>query len=191
MNIARLLGAFLIAGTFAAGCGSVAHIEKDESVNFDQFRSFSWIDTQEDSLQKLDDIQERKVQNAVSAELEKAGWRKTEKNPDVLLSYDVLFEKNLKQSSNPVYSQPYTRTFFNPYTRRWSTIYYPSRFVGYDEEQYEVREGTITISMIDAKTDRTVWQGWTKEEVDSRNLTSKEIESSVKSIFRKFDLAKN
>jgi hypothetical protein len=45
--------------------------------------------------------------------------------------------------------------------------------------------------MIDAKTDKTVWQGWTTDEVNSRNLTSKEIQYAVKSIFRKFDVAKN
>jgi hypothetical protein len=43
--------------------------------------------------------------------------------------------------------------------------------------------------MVDAKTSKTVWQGWTTDEVNSRNLTSKEIESSVKNIFRKFDIA--
>jgi hypothetical protein len=45
--------------------------------------------------------------------------------------------------------------------------------------------------MIDAKTEKTVWQGWTTEEVNSRNLSTKEIQNSVKAIFRKFDVAKN
>lgn len=58
-------------------------------------------------------------------------------------------------------------------------------------EGYKIREGTITISMIDTRTDKTVWQGWTTDEVNSRNLTSKEIQNSVKSIFKKFDIAKN
>ncbi|MGB3165024.1 MAG: DUF4136 domain-containing protein, partial [Chitinophagaceae bacterium] len=61
---------------------------------------------------------------------------------------------------------------------------------GYERDERTIREGTVTISMIDAKTDKTVWQGWTTDEVNSRNLTSKEIQNSVKSIFRKFDVAK-
>jgi hypothetical protein len=80
---------------------------------------------------------------------------------------------------------------YNPYARRWVSIYYPSQFVGYDNNQRDVREGTLTLSMTDARTDKTVWQGWTTGEVNSRNLTSKEITASVKSIFRKFDVAKN
>jgi hypothetical protein len=53
-----------------------------------------------------------------------------------------------------------------------------------------VREGTVTITMLDAKTDKTIWQGWTTDQVNSKNLTGKEIQNSVKSIFRKFDVAK-
>ena len=63
--------------------------------------------------------------------------------------------------------------------------------MGYDNDQQQVKEGTITIRLIDAKTDKTIWQGWTTDEVNSRNLTSKEIQNGVKSIFRKFDIAKN
>jgi hypothetical protein len=62
--------------------------------------------------------------------------------------------------------------------------------MGYDNEARRVQEGTLTITMTDAKTDKMVWQGWTTDEVNSKNLTSKEIQNSVKSIFRKFDVAK-
>jgi hypothetical protein len=135
---------------------------------------------------------EGRIKQAISQELEKtAGWKEVKNRPDVLLSYDVLVERAVKESNNPVYSNPFTRMVYNPYTRRWATIYYPSQFVGYDRDQREIREGTVTITMIDARTDKTVWQGWTTDEVNSRNLSSREIQNSVKSIFRKFDVAKN
>jgi hypothetical protein len=63
--------------------------------------------------------------------------------------------------------------------------------MGYDRNQRMVNEGTITISMIDTRTDKMVWQGWTTDQVNNRHLTSKEIQNSVKAIFRKFDVAKN
>ena len=134
---------------------------------------------------------EQKVREAVSIELEKTGWREDRNRPDVLLSYDVLVERTVKEESNPVYSNPFTRVVYNPYTRRYTTIYYPSQFMGYDREQRPAREGTLTITVIDTRTDKTVWQGWTTDEVNSRNMSSKEIQSSVRSIFKKFDVAKN
>jgi hypothetical protein len=128
----------------------------------------------------------------VNEELRKtAGWREVRNRPDVLLSYDVLVERTVKETTNPVYTRPYSRLVYNPYTRRYTTIYYPSQFVGYDRDERQAREGTVTITVIDAKTDKTVWQGWTTDEVNSRNLTSKEIQYAVRSIFKKFDVAKN
>jgi hypothetical protein len=178
-----------------ASCASTAHIEKDDNADFSRYKSFAWID--KDGEGKADqnvrnDFMEQQVKDAVTRELERsAGWNESKNKPDVLLSYDVLVEKNTEQRNDPVYSEPYTRTVYNPYTRRYATIYYPSQFLGYDRRERTVREGTVTITMIDAKTDKLVWQGWTTDQVNSRNLTKKEIDNSVRAIFRKFDIAKN
>lgn len=177
-----------------AGCASTVHVEKDDTVNFKQYRTFAWLD--KDGEGKKDrnhynDLTEQKIKEAISVEMNKsAGWKEVKNRPDILLSYDVLVERSVKETSNAVYSRPYSRIVYNPYTRRYTTIYYPSQFMGYDRDQRPVREGTVTITMIDANTDKTIWQGWTTDEVNSRNLTSKEIQTAVRSIFKKFDLAK-
>ncbi len=178
-----------------ASCGPTAHIEKDDNTDFGRYKTFAWIDKDGEGKKdrnRSNDLTEQKVKEAVSKQLEKsAGWRETKRNPDVLLSYDVLVEKTVKQESDPVYSRGFTRSFYNPYSRRIINVYYPSQFMGYDSYNVNSREGTITISMIDASTEKTVWQGWSTDEVDSRRMSAKEIESSVKAIFRKFDVAKN
>ena len=192
MKSFKFFGLLIIAGLMLASCGSVAHIEKDDTVNFRNYKTYAWVKssaTQSDSVEKVVTLTEQKVRKAVNSELAKQGWREATNRPDVLLSYDVLVEKSIKEDNNPVYSRPYTRYLYNPYTRRYVALRYPSQFLGYDNDQYEVREGTVTISMVDAKTNKTVWQGWTTDEVNSKNLTSKEIENSVKNIFRKFDVA--
>jgi hypothetical protein len=191
----------------AVGCAAPAHIERDETADFTQYKTFAWVaseskDKKEDKRNEKDDrkndkkedkarrndLVDRQVQLAVNKELEKQGWKEDKNRPDVLISYDVLVERTIRESSNPVYSRPYSRIFYNPYLRRYGTIYYPSTFLGYDDNAVSVREGTLTVTMVDAKTDNTIWQGWTTDEVSSRNLTQKEIQSSVKSIFRKFDV---
>jgi hypothetical protein len=130
------------------------------------------------------------VHDAANAQLVKEGWREDRNKPDVLISYDLLVEKTTREQSNPVYSRPYQRIYYNQFYRRYGTIYYPSTFMGYDYDTETVREGTLTITMVDAKTDKTIWQGWTTDDVNSRNVTKKEIQSSVNSIFRKFDVVK-
>ena len=178
-----------------ASCASTAHIEKDDNADFKQYKTFAWIDKDgegKNDKNRSNDLTEQKIRQAVNIELEKsAGWRETKNHPDVLLSYDVLVERSMKESNSPIYTQPFTRLIYNPYTRRYATIYYPSEFAGYDRDQRQIREGTVTITMIDTRTDKTVWQGWTTDQVKSKNLTSKEIQNSVKTIFRKFGVAKN
>lgn len=190
---------WLLAGIVSvfvlAGCSSTAHIEKDDNADFSRYKTFAWIDKdgegQNDS-NRSNDFTEQKIKDAVNKELEKnSGWREVKNRPDVMLSYDVLVERSIKENNNPVYTNPYSRLVYNPYTRRYATIYYPSRFAGYETDQRTIREGTVTVTMIDTKTDRTVWQGWTTDEVNSKNLTTKEIQNSVRSIFKKFDVAKN
>jgi hypothetical protein len=190
MKSLKFLMAIAFAAALLTGCASVAHIEKDDTVNFSNYKTYAWALHDEPGSKKEASLTERKTRAAIDAELAKQGWREVKHNPDVLVSYDVLVERSEKQTTNPVYSRSFTRPFYNPYTRRWGAIYYPSQFLGYDDETRTVREGTLTVTMTDAKTDKMVWQGWTTDEVRSKNMTSKEIQASVKSIFRKFDVAK-
>lgn len=188
------LGSLSIGIVFLlASCSPSAHIEKDDTADFSRYKTFAWVDKDDKPKSgRTNDLAEQKIRDAVNKELGKtAGWRETKKNPDVLLSYDVLVERSVKSQNDPVYSRPFTRTFYNPYARRFINVYYPSQFMGYDNYDVPVREGTVTISMIDAGSDKTVWQGWSTAEVDARKMTTKEIQSSVKAIFRKFDIAKN
>jgi len=196
MSIVKFLGAALLSGFLLAGCASVVHVERDETANLNSYRTYAWVETKDaagdsSTAVRVSDLTERRIRDAVNTQLEKTGWKASKTKPDVLLSYDIHVDRGMKEDSRPVYSNPYTRYFYNPYSRRWNSIYYPSQFLGYDSRPMSVREGTITISLIDARTEKTVWQGWTTEEVNSRNLTSKEIQAAVKNIFRKFDVARN
>ncbi|MBC7866389.1 MAG: DUF4136 domain-containing protein [Gloeobacteraceae cyanobacterium ES-bin-316] len=173
-------------------CASTAHIEKDDSVNFGNYKTFAWVEQTEKDSVRPNDLVEQKVKQVVQQELEKnAGWKQVTSKPDVLLSYDVLVERSVREKNDPVYSRGFTRTFYNPRARRYFNVYYPSQFMGYDNYDVPVQEGTVTVSMIDSKTDKTVWQGWTTEEIDSRKIKTKEVESAIKTIFKKFDLARN
>lgn len=189
---AGIAGLFLAAITIV-GCGTTAHIEKDESVNFNQYKTYAWLNKSDDKTKdRSNDFIESSIKNAVDEQIEKnTSWKQVTKNPDLILSYDLLVERGLSERNDPVYSNPGVRTFYNPYTRRYVNVYYPSRFIGYDRYDVPVNEGTVSISMIDAKSDKTIWQGWTTEQIDSKKFKSKEAQSAIRSIFKKFDLAKN
>ncbi len=183
---------FVFAVALLTSCSNTAHIEKDPSANLGDFKTYSWIANEKSDQVNKDhknDIAEANVRKAVNEELQKNGLKEVKTNPDLLLTYDLLVEKNEKRQNQPLYSRPYSRLYYNRFSGRYGTIYYPSQFLGYDSYRSPVKEGTVTITMIDPKTDKTIWQGWATDEINSSNITGKEIQKNVKSIFRKFDVA--
>lgn len=185
-NTAAILFLFSIA---LVGCGTTAYIEKDDSIDFGKYKTFAWVTASGNETHTS--LAQRQIKDAVNKELEKsAGWREDKKDPDVLIGYDVLVERSSRVQNDAVYSQPMVRTFFNPRQRRYFNVYYPSQFMGYDNYSVPTREGTVTISMVDAKSDETVWQGWTTNEINSSKMNTNEVQAAVRSIFRKFDIAK-
>src|SRR5258705_12683803 len=192
MKLWKFLGIIALAGLATVSCKSPVYVQKDESVDLRNYHTYMWVETKasdNDNSTRVTAYADISMRNAVNAELAKQGWREVNSNPDVLLSYDILVERSTEQQSDAVYSHPFTRMYYNPFTRRWGTIYYPSQFVGYQTYEVPVKEGTVTISIIDSKTDKIVWQGWTTENLNYARITDEEIDKSVRNIFHKFDVA--
>jgi hypothetical protein len=183
----------LSAALLFTGCAGNAHIEKDKSADFSKYKTYAWVEkpeTRETKKTGKNELTEANIRTSVNNQLQKIGWKEVNANPDIMVNYELLVEKNQKEQKDAVYSPSYTRSYYNRYTGRVNTYYYPSQFEGYDTYTTTVKEGTVTVTMIDNKTDKAVWQGWTTNEINSRKMTGKEIDQSVKTIFRKFDAGK-
>jgi tRNA U54 and U55 pseudouridine synthase Pus10 len=186
MKKINIAGMLVFVGAIIFGCSSPAHVEKDSNTDLSNYKTYMWVDikaSEKDASSRATAFADLSVHNSVNAELNKWGWQEVKDNPDILVSYDVLVERNVETQSDPVYSQPYSRYYYNPYTRRWSTIYYPSQFLGYQQYQVPVREATVTITMMDADTDKRIWQGWTTERL-SGGLSDLDVKKSVRNIFK-------
>ncbi|WP_207515260.1 DUF4136 domain-containing protein [Longitalea luteola] len=171
-------------------CSPVVHVEKDPTVNLGSYKTYAWVDTKsskDENGTSASEFAKLSIQNAVNEQLQHLGWKQVNDHPDVLVTYDILVERKVEERNNPVFMQPFTRFYYNPFFHRWAAIYYPSRFIGYNTYTVPVREATVSISIMDAKTDKKVWQGWTTEAVDSRFLAKDEVRSSVNRIFKRFD----
>ena len=178
----------VITALLITSCASNVHVQKDNATDLSNYHTYMWVDTkadENDTRQRPAAYAEIGVRNATNQALQKKGFNEVTENPDVLVSYDVLVERTQSQRSDPVYSQPFTRRYYNRRTGRWSTIYYPSQFLGYDNYDVPIKEGTITITLVDAATDKSIWQGWTTNELNYSRLTEDEIQSAVNDIMNK------
>ena len=182
---------FIVGLFLLIGCSSPVYVQKDDAISLSSYKTYMWVDTrmnESDNSARASAYADISVRNAVNAALRKAGWQEVTDNPDALISYDILVERSTERQSDAVYSQPFTRSYYNPRTRRWSTIYYPSQFMGYQSYEVPVKQGTITISLLDANSDKTVWQGWTTENMNYARFTNDEISRAVNNIFKKFQV---
>ncbi len=188
MKTVKYLWITFIAALSIAACSAPVHVEKDDSVNFSKYKTYMWVDTrynENDKTTRPAAYGDLSVRNAANAELRNAGWSEVSNNPDLLVSYDILVQNNTTRKTDPVYSQSYSRAYYNPRLRRWGTIYYPSEFLGYNSYDVPVKEGTITITLTDADNDKIVWQGWTTDELNYTRITQEEITAGVHNIFSK------
>lgn len=172
-------------------CGTTAMVQKDDNVDIRKYRTYAWVDAStKDTLNhnvKTSDLTDRKIKESIERNLTEAGWKLTKKNPDVLLTYEIDIEKEKRNRQTPVYSQSGYQYVYSPYSRRWIPMYYPSDLIGYRNSTEVVQEHTLTLSLIDAETDKTVWQGWTTVDSNAKRMTDKEIDNNVRAIVKKLD----
>ena len=186
----KLVAIAVFAGMMLASCSNTAHIEKAKNTDLNNYKTYSWLEPEIKKGAKLsrrNEIAQQNMRAAVNEQLQKKGWTQVNDNPDVLVSTDMATSTKKQRVNDPVYSQPFTRTYYNPYSRRYSSFYYPSEFMGYDSYSTSVKEGRVTVTLIDSKTDKAVWQGWSSREMDDAHMSDKDINKNVKSIFKKFD----
>jgi hypothetical protein len=172
-------------------CGTTAMVQKDNNIDIRKFRTYAWVDgsTRDTNTHssKTNDLMDRKIKESIERNLTEVGWKQTKKNPDVLLTYDLDVEKEQRNLRTPMYSNAGYRYVYSPYGRRWVPIFYPSELMGYRNTTETVQEHTLTVSLIDTDTDKTVWQGWTTVDNNTRRMTDKEIDNNVRAIVKKLD----
>ena len=187
-----ILSSTLAAIFVFASCTTASHIEVAPGVSFANYKTFGFAsDTGAKNPNRADnEIVDNNIKNFISADLEKQGWKETDQQPDVLVDYNVVVEKAVRQQTDPMYPYPYSSYFYSPWRHRMAYYYSPAFLGGYHTYNVPFKQGTLTVNMIDAKTNKLIWQGWTKGEVDSKNVTTNEMKGDVKSIFSKLDLPK-
>ena len=186
----RLCSFSVAVAILLSGCAETAHVIKDNSVVMARYKTYAWVPREAPKDAKPDhsnELVEKNIRDAVGEQLNKRGYVQTASNPDLWISTDMLVEKNNERRTDARYSESFYRTYYNPNTGRYITYYFPSQLEGYDNYSVSVRKGTVTVTFIDAKTEKAVWQGWASKRLESSTMDSDEIFQDVRSIFNKFD----
>jgi hypothetical protein len=174
-------------------CGPTSHVEVAKGVNFSNYKTFGWVNDNTTTAGRADNaIIDNNIKNSISTDLEKEGWQETTQQPDVLVDYNVVVTKGVTQQTEPVYNNFYSGYYYNSWRGRGRMGYYynPDFFRGYRTYNVPFKTGTLTVNMVDAKTNKLIWQGSAQGDISTTEITSGNVKADVKSIFKKFNLPK-
>jgi hypothetical protein len=176
--------------TTLSGC-STARIsaEQDKNISFDTYHTFAWLPPDQKDLEKNITVRNQAdaIQSAVDRELEIRGMLPDTSAPDLLVRFYIGIHDHTTYHNEPMYSYPMSQPFFWG-RRMWyggGGGYYPVYNRSY---QTVVRDGTLSVDVIDRKTNNVIWRGASEERVDDLASMSAGISQNTRAIFEKYPI---
>ena len=158
---------FLIVSAFAfAGTNT----DWDKTVNFSQFKTYTWI-----KVKTPNDIWDKRVMDAIDAQLQAKGWTKVETGADVGV-VAIGTTKN-EQSLD---------TYYNGMGGGWGY----RGWGGYGSattQVYTYRVGTLIVDMYTENNKALIWRGVSSDTLsDKPEKNVKKVNDKIKDMFKKF-----
>lgn len=157
MNTAVLRTWLISAGLLVlAGCavGPEIRTDYDTAVDFSRYSTFAFMDRAErGETRTYDTIDDRRVIAAVTRELESRGYRRDDRNPDLLVNFAMTSEavQDVRTVPSAFGAHPWygwRRGFYHP----WPAYSYETYV-----DRYE--RGTLFIDLVDVERSQLVWEG--------------------------------
>ncbi|GAA4368071.1 DUF4136 domain-containing protein [Hymenobacter saemangeumensis] len=161
------IGLSLALGT--SGCATSSRVgvtnDFDHSVNFRAYKTWAWYpqqptDTQGGPGQDYVSFLDKRIRDAVSAEMTKKGLTEVSTAPDVYVAYSTRVEDKQQVS---------------PYYNNWGYPYYGYGWYGRNMTPVtQYKAGTVIIDIVDAKRKQLAWRGTGQAAVDQNTISEQE-----------------
>ena len=177
-----------ILGLALSACATVStSTDFDPAANFSALKTYDWAGPQPiTGNPRLDsDILHTRIRNAVERELATMGYRKiTSGEPDFKVAYHVGLEEKLDVSTFQYYDYGYPSSYhgragFGP-SAAWPRT---------ETNVYQYEEGTLLLDIVDPVTNKLIWRGTAKAEVNPNESPEKKevkINKAVQKVLSKF-----
>lgn len=148
----------------------------DRSVDFQVYRSFALLEPEAANTSAdrnlYEPLLDRRVRDAIAAELVKRGMTLDADNPDLLVAYDVSV------AQDPATASP---DFGYSYWFGYRYTYNTADFTGY-RPVAQYTPGTMLIDLISASNNELVWRGVAEGNINVTNTDESRIRRSIISI---------
>jgi hypothetical protein len=166
----------LILIVAATGCSTVYDVQYDydKKAVFTDLKTYDWMAAPQKT--DIDSLTMSRIQKAVETELQAKGLSRSSSDPDFLIAEHIGREDKVS-----VRSWGYD---YGPYGGYWGG-YWGTGGVS----TFEYEEGTLILDFVDPQTNKLIWRGSAKAEIDTvRTVEEREtlINESVQKILKNF-----
>ena len=177
----RLIFSCVLLALLLSGCAPRVYTEQDDQARFEGYHNYAWLSPPPPAVHNpiLDsDILEGRVHRSVENTLKSRGFDEVaaDANPDFLVTYHTASKQKIESSGASL-----SFGFIDAFPHGFGAVAVP---IGGDVESRD--EGTLMVDVIDAKSKRLVWRGWTTGWLSPDNYTQEAVDSAVKQILDKF-----
>jgi hypothetical protein len=169
----RLLTYLFILTSFSCSPVRVVSTETSDSVDFSEFRTFSFLEDKDTLANSPNSLQ---VRQAVQQELEGRGITLSD-SPDLLINIALTREEKVQTRETDIRNAP---------------VYMGTRNYHWESEEIVVREyeeGTVKVDVVDAESQRLVWQGIAVGTITGDKEKMKQrIQKGIEKLFNEFPI---
>ena len=174
----------IIALVFA-GCASTpnTYSKGAPGVDFTQYSTFGFFDSLSTDRGDYESMETNFLKVAVAQQLDRRGFSYTDSSPDLLINFYIHTREKITSRSVPMAATYYA--FRDPFYDTWGGY-----GVGYETRIEQHTQGTLHIDVVDAQTEKLVWEGTIVGRVTDRVLRNLEqsIDSAVVAIMKSFPI---
>jgi len=175
-----------LLATFASmvGCSTLkVGADYDRGAHFSTFHTFVLMQREHQSVHNPLVVQ--RTEDAVKDELMRKGYRLATNPVEADFSVDFTVGSQERTDINS-YPEPYARVGWAGWglgAGGWGGSYWGSNI-----DVRQVREGTLSIDVFDARNHRPVWHGWAKKDLSQQDIQQSEqpIRAAVAAVLAKF-----
>jgi hypothetical protein len=161
---------------FVVSCSTIYGVQYDydKQADFKSLKTYDWMTVPEKA--DIDSLNVERVKKAVNAELQAKGLMMTSNNPDFLIA-EHMGKKDKVQVTNWNYGYGSRGRYWGGYGGHGGS------------STYEYEEGSLILDFVDAKSNKMIWRGVAKAEVNNADTPEKKeklINEAVQEILKKF-----
>lgn len=149
------------------------YTDKDASRDIRAFATYKWdeiknIETANNPLY-YNELNDKRIKKEVNAQLQNRGYKLADGEAELIAHYHIVIK------DETVY-------------RDMTTFYHGARWLESDRSAYTLREGTLIIDLMEAKTEELIWRGYAISILDEYrpDISEEMLNEAIIKIFREF-----